>query len=116
MTAMPPPIPPDAASVWFSNDRALEMARAVLGSIDAQVGLTPKELVWRKNKARLYRYVRSEPATHRTPIFLVLPLINRSYILDLRPGASFVEFLLSEGFDVFLIDWGTPATRTGRST
>ena len=91
-----------------SNDRALEMARAVLGSADAPVGLTPKELVWRKNKARLYRYVRSEPATHRTPIFLVLPLINRAYILDLRPGASFVEFLLGEGFDVFLIDWGTP--------
>ena len=32
-------------------------------------------------------------ATKRTPIFLVLPLINRAYILDLRPGASFVEFL-----------------------
>jgi polyhydroxyalkanoate synthase len=84
------------------------MARAVLGSVDAAVGLTPKELVWSKNKARLYRYVRAAPATHQTPIFLVLPLINRSYILDLRPGASFVEFLLSEGFDVFLIDWGTP--------
>ena len=88
---------PDAASMWSSNDRALEMARAVLGSADAPVGLTPKELIWRKNKARLYRYVRSEPATHRTPIFLVLPLINRAYILDLRPGASFVEFLLGEG-------------------
>ena len=69
----------------------------------------PKELIWRKNKARLYRYLRSEPATHQTPIFLVLPLINRSYILDLRPGASFVEFLLGQGYDVFLIDWGTPA-------
>ena len=99
---------PDAATVWSSTDRALEMARAVLGSADAPVGLTPKELIWRKNKARLYRYTRSEPASHRTPIFLVLPLINRAYILDLRPGASFVEFLLGEGFDVFLIDWGTP--------
>ena len=38
----------------------------------------------------------------------MLPLINRAYILDLRPGASFVEFLLGEGFDVFLIDWGIP--------
>jgi polyhydroxyalkanoate synthase subunit PhaC len=105
-----PPLPswPDAESVWRSSDRALEMTRAVLGSEDAPVGLTPKELVWRKNKARLYRYTRSEPATHRTPVFLVLPLINRAYILDLRPGASFVEFLLSEGFDVFLMDWGTP--------
>ncbi|MEP6667391.1 MAG: alpha/beta fold hydrolase, partial [Nocardioidaceae bacterium] len=63
---------------------------------------------WRKNKARLYRYTRSEPATHKTPVFLVLPLINRAYILDLRPGASFVEFLLGQGYDVFLIDWGTP--------
>ena len=75
---------------------------------DAPVGQTPKELVWRKNKAALYRYTRSEPATHRTPIFLVLPLINRANILDLRPGASFVEFLLGKGYDVFLIDWGTP--------
>jgi polyhydroxyalkanoate synthase len=97
-----------AGDAWSSADRALEMARAVLGSIDAPVGLTPRELVWRKNKARLYRYTRSEPATHRTPVFLVLPLINRAYILDLRPGSSFVEYLLGQGFDVFLIDWGTP--------
>src|SRR6476661_6267183 len=108
MTAAAPAAFPEAANLWSSNDRALEMARAVLGSVDAPVGLTPKELVWRKNKARLYRYVRSQPATQRTPIFLVLPLINRAYILDLRPGASFVEFLLGQGFDVFLIDWGTP--------
>src|SRR6476661_362893 len=108
MTAAAPAAFPEAANLWTSADRALEMARVVLGSMDAPVGLTPKELVWRKNKARLYHYVRSEPATQRTPIFLVLPLINRAYILDLRPGASFVEFLLGDGFDVFLIDWGTP--------
>src|SRR6478735_192715 len=109
MSTTPPPVWPYAQALWSSNDRALEMAQAVLGAADAPVGLTPKELIWRKNKARLYRYLRSEPATHRTPIFLVLPLINRSYILDLRPGASFVEFLLGQGYDVFLIDWGTPA-------
>lgn len=108
MTTSPWPVRPNAETMWSSNERALEMARALLTSPDAPVGLTPKELVWRKNKARLYRYIRTEPATHKTPIFLVLPLINRAYILDLRPGASFVEFLLGEGFDVFLIDWGTP--------
>ena len=35
-------------------------------------------------------------------------LINRPEIFDLRPGTSFVEFLLGEGFDVFLVDWGYP--------
>jgi len=98
----------DANTLWGSADRATAMAMAVIGAADAPVGLTPKTLVWRKNKARLYRYDRSTPASQATPIFLVLPLINRAYILDLRPGASLVEFLLGEGFDVFLIDWGTP--------
>ena len=90
------------------TDRALDMLHAVLTARDAPVGATPRELVWRKNKAQLHRYVRQTPPTHRTPIFLVLPLINRAFILDLRPGASFVEHLLQQGFDVFLLDWGTP--------
>ena len=100
--------PGEAGALWTSGDRVVEMARLVLGSPDAPVGLTPRELIWRKNKARLYRYTASAPRTQRTPIFLVLPLINRAYILDLRPGASFVEFLLSRGHDVYLIDWGAP--------
>lgn len=97
-----------ADTLWTASDRALDMARAVLGAMDAPVGTTPKEVLWRKNKARLYRYRRDTPPTQRTPVFLVLPLINRAYILDLRPGASFVQFLLSRGFDVFMLDWGIP--------
>src|ERR687884_1506142 len=99
---------PAADAMWTASDRALERARAVLGARDGPVGVTPKDLIWRKNKARLYRYRRQTPATHRTPVLLVLPLINRAYILDLRPGNSFVEYLLSQGFDVFMLDWGIP--------
>jgi polyhydroxyalkanoate synthase len=36
-------------------------------------------------------------------------LINRHYVLDLMPGKSFAEFLVSQGHDVYAIDWGTPA-------
>jgi polyhydroxyalkanoate synthase len=84
----------------------LDLARVVATAKDAPVGLSPSEVVWRKNKARLLRYTRATEATRRTPVFLCLPLINRAYILDLRPGASFVEFLLSRGHEVFLLDWG----------
>ncbi len=84
----------------------LDLAHVIATARDAPVGLTPKTVVWRKNKAQLYRYTRTTPATRRTPIFLCLPLINRAYILDLRPGASFVEYLLSQGHDVFMLDWG----------
>ena len=42
------------------------------------------------------------------PLLLVFALINRPEIFDLRPGGSLVEFLLAEGFDVYLVDWGYP--------
>jgi polyhydroxyalkanoate synthase subunit PhaC len=101
-------VEPEADPLLSANARVLELTHAVLGAREAPVGTTPKSLVWRKNKARLYRYERATPSTQRTPVFIVVPLINRAYILDLRPGASLVEFLLEEGFDVFLLDWGIP--------
>jgi polyhydroxyalkanoate synthase subunit PhaC len=88
--------------------RQAETLRATLQAAKAPVGLSPKEVVWRKNKARLYRYTASAPRTHRVPILIVYALINRPYILDLAPGNSLIEFLVGQGFDVFLLDWGIP--------
>jgi polyhydroxyalkanoate synthase len=34
--------------------------------------------------------------------------VSRSYILDLLPDSSAVEFLRNWGFDVFMLDWGIP--------
>jgi len=76
----------------------------------APIAQTPKELVWTLNKTKLYRYVPVVPPQdrHPIPLLLVFALMNRPYILDLRPGHSFVEFMLSRGYDVYLLDWGTP--------
>jgi len=76
----------------------------------AQIAQTPKELVWALNKAKLYRYTPVVPAEkrHRVPLLLVFALMNRPYILDLRPGHSFVEYMVTAGCDVYLLDWGAP--------
>jgi polyhydroxyalkanoate synthase subunit PhaC len=76
----------------------------------AAIAQTPKELVWTLNKAKLYRYIPVVPPQerHAVPLLLVFALMNRPYILDLRPGHSFVEFMVSRGYDVFLLDWGAP--------
>lgn len=71
-----------------------------------QTGLTPKDVVWRKNKARLYRYYNNDGIKYKTPLFMIYALINKPYILDLIPGMSLVEHLVNEGFDVYLLDWG----------
>ena len=85
----------------------IHTANILLTAGDAQIGVTPRDLVWTHGKTSLYRY-RSAKRRHRTPILLVFALINRPEIFDLRPGYSFVEYLLEEGFDVYLLDWGVP--------
>ena len=75
---------------------------------DPEVGPSPKEVIWTKNKAKLYRYTSEHPKKHKVPLLLVYALINKPYILDLTKGASFVEYLVNRGFDVYLLDWGTP--------
>ncbi len=69
--------------------------------------MSPKEVVWRRGKAQLVRY-ESEKRTRRPPLVIVFSIVSRAYILDLRPGHSFIEQLLDAGFDVFMLDWGTP--------
>jgi polyhydroxyalkanoate synthase len=76
----------------------------------SQIAQTPKELVWALNKAKLYRYIPVVPKEqrHPVPLLMVFALMNRPYILDLRPGHSFVEFMVNSGYDLYLLDWGSP--------
>lgn len=86
---------------------AVELTNILLTTDDAVVGATPREIVWTHRTTTLYRY-RSANRSHAVPILLVFALINRPEIFDLRPGGSLVEYLLEEGFDIFLVDWGVP--------
>jgi len=76
----------------------------------AAIAQTPKQQIWALNKTKLYRYIPvvAEEKRHPVPLLLVFALMNRPYILDLRPGHSFVEFMVARGYDVFLLDWGSP--------
>ena len=77
---------------------------------DAAIAQTPKEAIWTLNKATLYRYapVKPDHERHPVPLLLVFAIMNRPYVLDLRPGHSFVEYMLEKGYDIYLLDWGIP--------
>jgi polyhydroxyalkanoate synthase subunit PhaC len=80
-----------------------------------QVGLAPKQVVWRREKARMVRY-DSDRRAGRRPLLIIFSIMGRSYVLDLRPGNSFVEWLLAEGNDVFLVDFGEPGAVDASNT
>ena len=76
-------------------------ARALMGS-------TPADVVYREHALILKRYRRPEgvePAG-TLPLLLVPSLVNRSDILDLLPDESMARWLVHQGHDVFLVDWG----------
>ncbi len=82
--------------------RAFEVARRV------RVGATPTDAVYRMDKIRLLRYVTDVEVQYDTPLLVVFALVNRPYILDLRPGKSVVEHFVQRGFDTYNVDWGVP--------
>ncbi len=89
--------------------RRFEKARNILytaGNIG--VGQTPNEVLAETRAYRLLHYQQMVSKTARTPILVVYALINRSYVLDLQSDKSWIRSLLSQGFDVYLIDWKTP--------
>jgi len=87
--------------------RARNGLRYVRGTHRPKLGATPKDVVWQRDKAQLWRY-RGGPVRFDEPLLIVTSLVSRSYILDLLPGSSSVEFLRNHGFDVFMVDWGIP--------
>lgn len=90
------------------NEMTRNMVRAT--TTRAPIACTPRQAVWTLNKATLWRYTPVVPAEerHPVPLLLIFALMNRPAILDLRPGNSFVEWMVQRGYDVYLLDWGAP--------
>ena len=72
------------------------------------VGLTPKEVLYERGTLRLYHYEPQCDEVYRVPVLLVMATTNKAFIFDLAPGRSMVEYMLKQGFDVYVLDWAPP--------
>lgn len=85
--------------------RMKHFSEMVMAPKEPEVGPTPREEIYRKNKSRLWRYASSRQV--RTPLLFVPNLgISRPYIFDLMRHGSFIEYMTQQGFDFYLLDWG----------
>ncbi|MDE1821362.1 MAG: alpha/beta fold hydrolase [Euryarchaeota archaeon] len=114
-TALPPPSameedPSPSDPVAEFQEKLRKAWDLALHPPKIEVGVTPADVVLREGRMRLlhYRCPQGVLKEDRPPVLCVYALINKPYIMDLQPGLSVVETLLSRGLDVFLIDWGTP--------
>jgi polyhydroxyalkanoate synthase len=88
--------------------RSVRGIDVLLNRDEPEVGMTPRDVIYERGTLKLYHYHPRAEEVYRVPVVLVMSLISKPYILDLTPGLSFVEYLLDNGFDVYMIDWGVP--------
>ncbi len=70
---------------------------------------TEYDVAYQEDKARLLHYKPLTKTQHKTPIIIAYALINRYHILDIHPKKSWVKNLLEQGFNVYMLDWGSPS-------
>jgi polyhydroxyalkanoate synthase len=110
MTPEGPRLDPETVKRWEEEWRRQLLRMKHFGEMvvtprEPEVGLTPRQEIYRTNKSRLWRY--ESRRTVKTPLLFVPNLgISRPYIFDLLPNGSFIEFMTHQGFDFYLVDWG----------
>ena len=53
---------------------------------------------------------------YKRPLLIVMPWINKFYILDLRPKNSFIKWAVDQGFTVFVTSWVNPDENLANKT
>lgn len=82
------------------------MTMSEVGKVD--VGVTPKDAVYREDKLTLYRFKPMVEQPLPVPVLITYALVNRPYMADLQEDRSLIRRMLEAGLDVYLIDWGYP--------
>ncbi len=77
---------------------------------NVEVATTPKELVWQRDKVKVYHYNRPDGKAPKckTPVLVSFAMLNRHDVLDLQEDRSLMGKLLREGLDIYIMDWGYP--------
>ena len=103
-------IDPKLVAEFFKfNKNMIEAPKMVPAPDEINLEMTPYDVAYSEDKIRLLHFNSSTQKQHQTPLVIVYALVNRYHILDIQPHKSWVRNLLNQGYDVYMIDWGTPS-------
>jgi polyhydroxyalkanoate synthase len=79
--------------------------------VGRDLAVTPGAVVARWDICELIQYEPVTEIVYQLPLLIVPPMINKYYITDLAPGRSMIEYLVSQGHQVFVLSWRNPDAR-----
>jgi len=79
--------------------------------VGGNLAISPGKVVFRDDYLEIVQYQPTTAEVNKTPIFLVPPQINKFYIYDIAPERSMIEYLVSQGQQVFAVSWYNPTAK-----
>ena len=97
------------ANEILNNAQRAQLLPSLLERVrSVRKGVTPSEVIYEEDRLKVRHYLSDKKPQYRTPLVFVYALVNRPYILDLKPERSVVANFVAHGFDTYLVDWGVP--------
>ncbi len=100
------------ASIQDAMETQTQMIQGIetmLKANDDGANQTPREVVYTEDKLTLYHYKKqTKGRVSKVPTLIVYALVNTPSMMDINKDRSFIKKLLSDGMDLYLIEWGFP--------
>ncbi|MBM7068265.1 alpha/beta hydrolase [Actibacterium sp. 188UL27-1] len=76
--------------------------------VGENLGTTEGAVVYRNRMFELIQYAPQTDKVCRTPLVIFPPWINKFYILDLKEKNSLINWIVSQGYTLFVVSWVNP--------